>query len=296
MSELWRLLALLLILSLQSAAAAAAAVVDDSGARVALPEPARRIVSLAPHATELLFAAGAGARVVGVVSHSDYPTAARALPQVGGYERLDLEAILGLAPDLVVAWESGNPGAEVERLRALGIPVYVTELRRLEDIPATLERIGILAGTPGEADAAAAAFRDGVEALRRRYAGRSPVRVFYQIWDSPLMTVGGDHLISSVIELCGGRNVFADQAALAPAVDVESVLVRDPEAIVASGMAAERPEWLDGWRRWPGLGAVRSDALFLIHPDLIQRPTPRILEGAEQLCADLDRVRSRRGE
>jgi iron complex transport system substrate-binding protein len=296
MSELWRLLALLLILSLQSAAAAAAAVVDDSGARVALPEPARRIVSLAPHATELLFAAGAGARVVGVVSHSDYPTAARALPQVGGYERLDLEAILGLAPDLVVAWESGNPGAEVERLRALGIPVYVTELRRLEDIPATLERIGILAGTPGEADAAAAAFRDGVEALRRRYAGRSPVRVFYQIWDSPLMTVGGDHLISSVIELCGGRNVFADQAALAPAVDVESVLVRDPEAIVASGMATERPEWLDGWRRWPGLSAVRSDALFLIHPDLIQRPTPRILEGAEQLCADLDRVRSRRGE
>ncbi|MDD3450379.1 MAG: helical backbone metal receptor, partial [Gammaproteobacteria bacterium] len=179
---------------------------------------------------------------------------------------------------------------------ALGIPVYVTELRRLEDIPATLERIGILAGTPAGAGAAAAAFRDGVEALRRRYAGRSPVRVFYQIWDSPLMTVGGDHLISSVIELCGGRNVFADQAALAPAVDVESVLVRDPEAVVASGMAAERPEWLDAWRRWPGLCAVRNEALFLIHPDLIQRPTPRILEGAERLCTDLDRVRARRGE
>jgi len=296
MSESWLLLALLLILSLQPSVAAAVTVVDDSGARLALPEPARRIVSLAPHATELLFAAGAGARVVGVVSHSDYPPAARALPEVGGYERLDLEAILGLAPDLVVAWESGNPGAEVERLRALGIPVYVTELRRLEDIPATLERIGILAGTPAGADAAATVFRDGVEALRRRYAGRSPVRVFYQIWDSPLMTVGGEHLISSVIELCGGRNVFADQAALAPAVDVESVLVRDPEAVVASGMATERPEWLDAWRRWPGLSAVRFDALFLIHPDLIQRPTPRILEGAEQLCADLDRVRARRGE
>jgi iron complex transport system substrate-binding protein len=261
-----------------------------------LPAPARRIVSLAPHATELLFAAGAGAQVVGVVSHSDYPPAALRLPEVGSYERLDLEAILGLAPDLVVAWESGNPRAEVARLRALGLTVYVTELRRLEDIPATLERLGALAGTTGEADAAAAAFRDGVGALQRRYGGRAPVRVFYQIWDSPLMTVGGEHLISSVLELCGGRNVFADQAALAPAVDVESVLVRDPEAIVASGMAAERPEWLDAWRRWPGLSAVRDEALFLIHPDLIQRPTPRILQGAEQLCADLDRVRSRRGE
>lgn len=269
-------------------------VADDLGQTVVLAQPARRIVSLAPHVTEMLFAAGAGAHVVGAVQYSDYPEAARRIPRVGGYTSLDLEAVVALRPDLIVAWKSGNPAPQVEKLRGFGFAVYVTEPRRIEDVPRDVERLGRLAGTAAGARNAAAAFRARHEALRRRYGNRPPVDVFYQIWDRPLMTVNGEHLISDVLRLCGGHNVFAALTVLAPKVDEEAVLAADPEAIVASGMGEARPEWLDGWRRWQQLRAVRRDNLFFIPPDLIQRHTPRILDGAERLCAALEQARTRR--
>lgn len=287
-------LSFLLIALLTAPALAEVRVADDLGQPIVLAQPAQRIVSLAPHVTEMLFAAGAGERVVGAVQYSDYPEAAQRIPRVGGYTSLDLEAVVALRPDLIVAWKSGNPAQQLEKLRGLGFAVYITEPRHIEEVPRDIERLGQLAGTAAVAHKAAAAFRARHEALRRRYGGRPSVDVFYQIWDRPLMTVNGEHLISDVLRLCGGRNVFASLPVLAPKVDVEAVLAADPEAIVASGMGEARPEWLDTWRRWPQLRAVRHNDLFFIPPDLIQRHTPRILDGAERLCTALERARARR--
>lgn len=275
-------------------AAAALEVRDAAGDALRLPGPARRIVSLAPHVTENLYAAGAGQRLVGAVLYSDFPPAARALPQVGGYDSPDLEAILALKPDLVVGWLSGNPPALLEKLRTLGIPVYVSELKRLDDIAAEIERFGRLAGTETAARREAAGFRQRLVKLRARHAGLPAVRVFYQVWNRPLLTVGRGQIIGEAIRLCGGESVFASLSGLAPVVSVEAVLAADPEAVVASGMGADTPVGLEDWRRWHGLTAVARGNLFFVPADLMQRPTPRLLEGTGLLCGHLAQARARR--
>ena len=270
-------------------------VVDDQGTTVTLPAPALRIVSLAPHLTEMLFAVGAGDRVVGTVEYSDYPPQAKKIPRVGGSHgavALDMERIVTLQPDLVVAWSSGNTAQAVERLRRLGLTVYSSEPRRLDAVAANMERLAVLTGTADHGAVVARGFRDEVAALRRRYAGLAPVRVFYQIWHQPLMTLNGDHLIGEIIALCGGVNIFADLPVLAPQVDLEAVVAANPQVIVASGEAGQRPQWLDQWRRWPRLAAVQQQHIYTIHPDLIQRQGPRVIQGAEQMCRHIDRARS----
>jgi len=284
---------LFLVLLFMSAAMAKAdiAINDDAGNRVVLPRPATRIVSLAPHITELLFAAGAGEKVVGAVDYSNYPEAARKLPRIGSHAAFDLERIAALKPDLAIVWGSGNPPGQVAQLRRLGIAVFVSEPRRLEDIAASLRQVGMLAGVPAEP--AAQAFTQRLASLRARHANATPVNVFYEIWNQPLMTVGGEHVISHAITACGGRNAFAVLTQPAANVELEAVLRADPDVIVASGMDQERPEWLDDWRRWPQLQAVKNGNLFFIPPDLLQRHTPRILDGLEKLCAALDVARQR---
>lgn len=267
---------------------------DDHGKAVHLAQPARRIVSLAPHVTELLYAAGAGDRVVGVVQYSDYPEAAKKVARVGSYTAVDMEKVVALKPDLVVAWKSGNRDAHLDKLRGLGIPVFINEPRKIDDVARSLSQLGRLAGTEAVAEPAAKAFRARHAALAAKYSARPTVRTFYEIWNRPLMTVNGEHLIADVIRLCGGENVFAKLPVLAPAIDVEAVLAAQPEAIVASGMGEARPEWLDDWRKWNKLTAVARGNLFFIPPDQIQRHTPRILDGAERLCAQLEEARGRR--
>ena len=256
--------------------------------------PARRVVSLAPHLTENLFAIGAGDRVVGAVQFSDYPAEAKRIFSVGGYSRIDLEAVAGLRPDLVVAWKTGNAPMQLDKLRALGIPVFVSQTDRIDDIAGHLERLGQLTGTGESARAAAERFRTRLAGLRARYGGRPPVRTFYEVWYQPLMTVGGKQIISDVIRLCGGDNVFAQLTPLAPQVSEEAVIAIDPEAVVASGMGEARPDWLDNWRKWKTMTAVMRNNLFFIAPDLIQRHTPRLLDGAETLCRHLEQARLRR--
>ncbi len=287
----WRLVLLLLCLPLP--VQAEWSVVDSNGRNVTLQRPAQRIVSLAPHLTELLFAAGAGERVVGVVSYSDWPPAARGIEQVGSYSALDMERILALKPDLVVAWESGNNPAQLERLERLGLTVLRHAPRTPDDIARMLEQLGRLAGTDAVAQPAAQDFRARLQRLRERNAQATPLTVFYQVWHQPLMTVNGAHLISAAIELCGGRNVFAALPALAPQISIEAVLAADPQVIVASGMAEQRPDWLDDWKRWPQLAAVRHDNLYFVPPDLLQRAGPRFIDGAERLCAALEQARRR---
>ena len=272
----------------------ALAVRDDYGNAVHLEKPASRIVSLAPHLTELLYDAGAGAKLVGAVEYSDYPEAAKALPRVGNNASINLEALLALHPDLVVAWPSAATDKAIERLAGLGLPVFRSEPRDLEDIASTLERLGALAGTSAQADRAAAAFRARAAELRERYANRPHVRVFYEIWDRPLQTVNGRHLISKVIRLCGGENVFAGLPLIAPEIDREAVLRANPEVIVGSASDGTRPDWLDEWKAFPGLLAAAKGQLYSLPPDLIERHTPRVLEGAERLCRLLEEVRAAR--
>ena len=271
---------------------AAITVTDDAGQQVLLEQPARRIVSLAPYLGELLFAAGAGKAVVGVSEFSDYPEAAAAVKHVGGGSGLDLEAILALQPDLVVAWQSGNPVNQVERLRSLGLTVFLSEPRQLLDVPDTLLRLGQLAGTETVAKAAADGFIERYRQLEKRYAQRPLVSVFYQIWEQPLMTLNGKHLFTDVLRLCSGRNVFAELPALAPQVDIEAVLAANPEVIVVA-VDDRDSSLLAAWQRWPSLSAVQNGHVYAVARDQLVRHTPRILEGAEELCAILEGVRKK---
>ncbi len=292
------------VASASSPAAASAAatnaitVIDDVGRTVTLPAPARRVISVAPHATELLYAAGGGAAMVGAVSYSDYPEAARALPRVGDNRSLDLERIVALKPDLIVVWRHGNADRQTSQLAALGIPLYFSEPKRLDEVAVSLDKLGLLLGTRAQADRAAADYRQRIAALRARYAARPPVTVFLQIWDRPLTTLNGAQIVSDVLRLCGGRNVFAALQPVAPTVSDEAVLAADPEAIVATAQGATASDAslpsLDRWRRWPSLAAVARGNLFAVDGDWLTRPTPRLALGAEQVCRDLETARERR--
>jgi iron complex transport system substrate-binding protein len=267
---------------------------DFVGRQVTLEQPARRIVALAPHIVENLYSAGAGEALVGVVSYSDYPASARDIPRVGSYKAFSLETILALQPDLVVMWASGNGMTTLDDLAALKVPVYVSEPRHLDDIGRAIRDYGKLAGSEPAAEREALRIDGAINQLLREHEDEESISVLYQVWHEPLQTLNGKHLISAVIELCGGYNIFADAVSLAPKVSLESVLQRNPDAIVASGMDIARPEWLDLWLNYPSLSAVQNQALFFVHPDHIQRPTARVLLGAQALCHQLDSVPRRR--
>lgn len=269
-------------------ARAEVAVTDDAGRIVRLQGPAQRIVALSPHLTELVFDAGAGGRLVGVAAHSDHPEAARAIERVGDARGLDAEAIVRLRPDLVVAWSSGNARRFVERLRRLGLPVFESEPTRLEHVASTVERLARLAGTEQAAQDRANRYRSRLAALEARHAGDPPLRVFYQIWDRPLITVNGGHVISDALRVCGGRNVFAELGALTPAPSREAVLLAEPEAIV---VASGGTDAIATWQRWRQLPAVRSDRVVSVDPSGLHRATLRILDAVTDLC---DKLRSPR--
>ena len=268
---------------------------DDLGNSVRLEQPANRIVSLAPHLTEMVFAAGAGNKLVGVVSYSDYPPAALNIPIIGSYNNINYEALVALQPDLVLVWNSGNGQELAERLEGLGLTVFVSEPKRLPDIARSLNKLGTLSGTLPAAEKAAAEYLTRYQALVADNSSKAPVNVFIEVWHEPMMTVNGTHIISDSIELCGGINIFAEALPLVPRISVESVVRGNPDVIIATGMANERPEWLDDWLIWSDLSAVKSNSLHSINPDLIGRHSPRILQGVTQLCEHLDRARGRHG-
>lgn len=283
--------ALLCCAALSPAARAAVTVNDDLGNQVTLAQPARRIVSLAPHITELLYAAGAGDRMVGATSFSNYPAAARALPSVGGFAVLDLERVLALKPDLVVAWPSGNKPSQLARLREFGIPVYESQPANFGMIADGLEKLARLAGSEKTGHDAANDFRTRWQALQTRYRGRTEVSVFYQIWDQPLMTLNSRHMVSAVLKLCGGRNVFGGLPQLSPTVDIEAVIAADPQVILSPSDASGQP--LDRWKQYGRMQAVRNKHLYTVNADWLNRAGPRILDAAEQVCGLLDGARAK---
>ncbi|MCC5860113.1 MAG: cobalamin-binding protein, partial [Ectothiorhodospiraceae bacterium] len=248
-------------------------ITDDTGRELRLERPAQRVVALAPHLTELVYALGADDRLVAVGAHSDYPPAARQLPQVGSAQRLDVEAVLAREPDLVLAWDSGNVQGPLRRLEAYGIPVYRSEPRRLGQVADNLRALGRLLGEPEEGERQAARFEDRLETLRIRHQGRPEVTVFYQVWDQPVMTINGEHPISEAMALCGGRNVFADLPRLTPRLDRESVVAADPDLILASAVPGDGNP-LERWSAYPRLRAVELDNLILLPEDVLVRAGP----------------------
>jgi len=274
-----------------TSAYAAVEVKDDAGRVVKLEQTAQRIVSLSPHVTELLFAAGAGEHVVAVSGYSDWPPAARQLPRIGSGAGLNVEAIVAQQPDLVVAWLSGNAKPQLRQLEHFGIPVFYSEPHDIDGIAKNLLALGRLTASEGKAERAASAFRKGVRDLRARYAGRRPVTAFYQIWAQPLMTINGRHMISHWLRLCGAENIFANLPDLAPAIDPEAVLKADPEVLIAGRHPGKRTDWTLRWRQWKGLRAVQMNHLYTVPAEMLERQTPRALQAAKELCEDIDTVR-----
>jgi iron complex transport system substrate-binding protein len=275
-------------------AQAAVGVVDDSGRRVVLARPAQRVISMSPHVTELLFAAGGGTRIVGAMNYSDYPEAARRIPLIGSNSQIDLERVIALKPDLLIVWQSGNTARQLAQLQSLGIPVFYSEPRSVETVATSLLRFGQLLGTEPVANTAAAQFRAKVAALRTRYASRPPVTVFYQAWDNPLYTLNGEQIASDAIRLCGGRNIFENLKTIAPQVGVEAVVQLDPEAIVGGKFYTPQDRGLAIWKPYRGMTAVKRNNLFTLDEELLTRAGPRIVDGAARLCERLESARRKR--
>lgn len=272
-------------------ALASVQVTDDTGQTLTLAAPARRIVVLAPHLTEDLFAIGAGAQLVGVVDYSDYPAAALAVTRVGGYSGFDLERIRAQRPDLIVAWQGGNPVQQLERLKALRIPTYYDDSRTLADVPRALRRLGLLTGHPAGGEAAARQFETRIHTLRHQYASKPPVRVFFQIWSNPLLTINREQIISDAITLCGGVNVFAGLTGKVPTVDEEAVRVANPQLIVTTPGPQKGEQPLARWQRWPAMAAVSRQQLKTLPPDLLDRMGPRFADGVATLCQIIEGAR-----
>lgn len=262
------------------------------GAWLELPTPADRIVTLSPHLAELVFAAGAGSHLIATVEYSEFPVAAGQVPRVGDAFRIDIERIISLNPDLVIAWDSGNPRQAIDQLRSLGVAVWTVEIRELAEIATVIENIGKLSSEQTVAHAAATNFRQRMEALSSRYDSRPSLDYFYQVAARPLFTINGDHLISKGLSLCGGRNIFDQQPGLAFQVSYESVIVADPNALFAPAIEGDADP-LASWLEWPGMQAVQNSTLFLLPADEISRASPRILDALELACSLLDELRTR---
>jgi len=283
--------AALALLAAATLPAHAQAVTDDRGATVRLSRPAQRIVSLSPGITELLFSVGAGPQIVGVSAYSDFPAGARSLPQVSRAQGIDLERIAALHPDLIVTWGSGYSPALLDALRSLAVPVYVLEPRALESVATSIERLGVLTGSSSAA-AVAGAFRARLGALRQRYSGRSAVRVFYQVWNSPTMTLSGGHLASEVMRTCGARNVFEDLTPLVATVDAEAVIAARPQILLTAESGGVDHGALDGWKRFAQIPAVAAGRLVTLDADELDRGSVRVLDATQRLCEIVERARN----
>jgi iron complex transport system substrate-binding protein len=271
-----------------SAGAHALQVRDDRGVTVTLERPAERIVTLAPHLAEIVFAAGAGAKLVGVSTFSRYPSEAERLPVVASYGRIDAERLIALRPQLVLAWRSGNAPLQIGRLEQLGFQVFATETRSLADIPRVVRLVGALAGSNHSAEARARRLEGDIEDLRRWHAGERSIAVFLEIWHAPMLTVNGGHLASDALRLCGARNVFAGAKTLTPLVSREQLLAARPDAIITTGSGADAR----AWRGFEALEAVRRGRVYSIDPDLLYGQGPHFLQGVRALCDRLELLRN----
>jgi iron complex transport system substrate-binding protein len=285
-------LAMSLMVSAAAASPAHRTVRDDSGESITVSTRECRIVSLAPGTTAMLYAAGAGACLVGTIAHSTEPADAAKVPVVGDAETLDFERLLALRPSVVVVAVDVVQRVRIDRIRSLGIPVYQVHVTRLAQMPESVRRLGELAGTERVAAERAQALRAELDALSDRYRERAPVRVLYQIWDRPIYTIGGRHVIADALTLCGAVNIFGELGTAAPAVTREAAVLRDPQLILASAPPGSAQEWLAEWRKFPGLTAVRNGQLASFSDERIDRMGPSVIAATGSLCEVIDRARA----
>ena len=283
-----------LLLAGLPAVAADIDVVDDTGTHIRLSHPIQRIVSLAPGATEMLFAAGAGAKLVATVAYSDAPPAARQVPRIGDSSAIDMERLLALKPDVIVFWPGGNNPAQIAQLQRLGFTLYGQQVNRLADLGASLRRLGLMAGTARAAQQRADGIEQQLSRLRERYAKRPALTALLETWNQPLYTVGGRQLMSDALSVCGAINVFGDLAQLSPAVQTEAVITRDPQLIIAAAPPGAGAQWLEAWRKFPSLQAVRTGNLLDFKDQALSRLGPSVLAATANLCARIDAARARR--
>ena len=279
------------VTSLALSSHAAISVMDDLEKEIVLTEPANKIISLAPNITEILFHIGAGSQIIGADEYSNYPEAAKQIIRVNNHSIANYELILSLKPDLILAWYSGNGVEVINRLRELGLPVFVIETTKIKEIPDLFKRLGKITGNETQSIQAASEFSEKLVKLQSLYVDKKKVKTFYQVWDDPIMTLSGKHLVSDVIELCSGVNVFAEAQPLVPRVNIESIMNADPEVILSSGSEERVAGWRKKWARWPTISAVNKGHLYLIPPDLMQRQSNRILDAATYVCNFLDKSR-----
>ncbi|MEK9627132.1 MAG: cobalamin-binding protein [Gammaproteobacteria bacterium] len=266
--------------------------VDDRGSVISLSAPPVRVVSLAPHLTEILFDIGAGQRLVGVMAFSDFPEQAKALPRVGNHSHLNFEQILSLQPDLILGWRGGNRESDLKVLRDFGLKVFETDPRTLEDVAALMRRLGMILGVPEAAEDRARHFEEAVMRLRKTRSNRRPLRVFYQVWDQPIYTLNGDHVVTQMIEGCGGTNVFSALDALSPVVSIEAVLDTNPEVILGPRESDQSASWMTRWESWPQVKAVANKQVHSIPADLVARMGPRLVDAMAAICGSLSTARS----
>ena len=295
-----------------NAPAAALTVTDDTGQRVTLAHPALRIISLAPGATEMLFAAGAGDRLIATVNFSDEPAAAKRVPRIGDVTAVDMERLVALHPDVVVVWPGGGNPAQIEQIAQSGIPIYRQQVNRLADLAPSLRRLGALTSDAGVAEQAARTVSTELARIARDYGGGgrhpagipaaatpaagSPPTVLLEVWNRPIYTVGGTHLMSDALTSCGFRNVFGDLKELGPIIDTEAVIARNPDIIVAAAPPGEGASWLAEWRRFGSLSAVRAGRLIAFEDQGLSRLGPSVVIATEALCKALAATEaSRRG-
>ncbi|MBO1270923.1 MULTISPECIES: cobalamin-binding protein [Shewanella] len=260
-------------------------------ADVATPaDVAKRIVALSPHTVELLYAIGAGEEIIATTDFANYPDAAKQIPRIGGNYGVQLDKLLALSPDLVVVWGDGNQAQDIARIRQLGLPLYISAPHTLQDVTKDLLQLGKLTGHEAKAAQVAATYQRQLQAIQQHNASKTPVKVFYQLWSNPLMTVANGSWMQQLLQVCRGDNVFADAATAYPQVSLEAVLMRQPQVIIKTAETGN-PQSLN-WQQWPEIPAVKNQQIYTIDADLLQRPTPRLVQGLTQLCQVLDRARS----
>ena len=279
---------------LELAGASELSAIDDSGTKISLHSPATRIIAMSPDLTEVVFELGAGHKLVGVDEYSNYPSQASEIMRVNSSASANFELIVSLEPDLVLVWKTGNGARTISRLRDLGLPVFVVETQRVADIPALYQRLGILLDQKALATQLAEKFLHEIDVIRQNIHSQPEITVFYEIWDDPLMTLSGQHMVSDAISICGGKNIFEDMVPIAPLVSLESVVAADPQVIITSGSRDGLQNWRSRWARWSGMTAVEKQQLFMIAPDLLLRQSGRLIEGIRSLCEKMLEARSKR--
>lgn len=275
---------------------AAISVTDDAGNVITLAKPATRIISLSPHVTELIFAAGAGEQIIGTVKYSDYPEAARAIPRVGDNRQLDIERIIAMKPDVLVVWMHGAYERVLEPLRKSGIPYFFSEPHKLEQIPETLLKLGTLFGTEKQAQHSANAFREQLAQLSGRYQNKSQVRTYYQVWGKPIFTLNDKSIVSDVLRVCGGKNIFGRLSAAAPTLSTEAVIQENPELIITGDSENQAGSGIEQWKPFVSMLAVKNSNLVAVDGDQLNRAGPRIIDGAKIVCEAMEQARNHRGQ